>query len=1065
MPKVLSADEFFGNEKAGTSSVVSADEFFGTVSEARTKIVSADEFFGEKPSPPSTSSAIVSALSGKSFDPTGFKEADAKALAATAEDKKPIIKSDPSVVVPFLTKKFFDPLEAAESVVSTMPISKIAPATKVPLTAATAMALEFESTPLDILLSLIPAKVIAKGTGAIAKEIAPYIPQKIKNIMMQEVDPRAIRDVPVGIDESPFLSGRGEAVFREEIKQPITPEVSPLARVQPKYPTEPLIRLGVSPVPRGEVVSPEILSKGPLPELPQRTQPIRMEKESGVSVRETAKKLPTAEDIAKERAKLIPEEPSTAKLEEAPIIPALPLVQPKTGLITKLRSLFRPEVSLPKEHKEAYLELRDKFHGYMNRVDNVIGKFFGDFIKWSPEKQKAADAALRGDDFDVRLFDTKERIALQNARELIDRAGYQATVMYKKTGGKYGLPPEVYERNKGKYLANYYLEHEVAPEAGMGLASKVRMDLSRFKSRVGLTPEEQAELGLIESAAYSGGKGTTTVLRDIGKLNYMRDLESKGLILRDPEIAVEGRRVLPSDLARQKKELKAKGFVQFPQSGNYGPFAGQYAPKAIVDDTAAILNVRYANINEGMKKALDINRAGVGLFKMAKVPLQPSTAVKNVVSNPFQLMFGGVSPAKLPFLLEETAEDMLRAAKGDVSVDYGQAVRHGLFGKSQSAEEVGRVLRDVRQLSHEAKGGSIIQVADKLSEIADYYGGIDDFFKYAMFRHQKSLGKSNAKAAQEANFWIMDYSLVSPSVRFVREQGIVPFPTYIGKMPEIAARALKERPHIVIASSAIPIAMTYAALEKDDISEEEYTNLVKQLPRDAYKGGEFALVPAKTKEGWRWLNVGQYVPTSGLLKMGRAVKEGEVGAAISEIGGRHPLQDVSEVIYSIKKGEVPVDPYSNIPIYDEIDTGATKIAKFVEWLWGKHVPNWMSRGGAGEMLLESVSGVRTRPIPLIPSERQKRPATTGEAAQKLFGVQEMSPEEAKASRLKEMLIERKKLKSSAYREAGKLSREGKPLDALRLKVKEKAKRIIREGEEPALSKLMRLKRRAVGGDE
>lgn len=69
----------------------------------------------------------------------------------------------------------------------------------------------------------------------------------------------------------------------------------------------------------------------------------------------------------------------------------------------------------------------------------------------------------------------------------------------------------------------------------------------------------------------------------------------------------------------------------------------------------------------------------------------------------------------------------------------------------------------------------------------------DDAQKVALFRHLKSLGKTDAQAAHEVGARLIDYSTRSPVAEYARA-GLAPFATYRSKMPMAVARSVLSHP-------------------------------------------------------------------------------------------------------------------------------------------------------------------------------------------------------------------------------------------------------------------------------
>ena len=122
----------------------------------------------------------------------------------------------------------------------------------------------------------------------------------------------------------------------------------------------------------------------------------------------------------------------------------------------------------------------------------------------------------------------------------------------------------------------------------------------------------------------------------------------------------------------------------------------------------------------------------------------------------------------------------------------------------------------------------------RFSNVAgDIYQYMEQLGKTAKILHE--IEKNNAKpldAALEAQKWLFDYSLVRPSVRYLRNAPIgIPFLTYYIKVIPRMWEVIRNNPARILPFIAFHYGLNALSQEGLDMDDDEFDDLKKDLPK------------------------------------------------------------------------------------------------------------------------------------------------------------------------------------------------------------------------------------------
>jgi hypothetical protein len=210
-------------------------------------------------------------------------------------------------------------------------------------------------------------------------------------------------------------------------------------------------------------------------------------------------------------------------------------------------------------------------------------------------------------------------------------------------------------------------------------------------------------------------------------------------------------------------------------------------------------------------------------------------------------------------------------------------------------------------------------------------------------------GKSEGHAAIEANKWLFDYSLLTPSMRYLRNSPIgIPFLTFnmkvLPRLWEVARTdTFRYAPFILL-----PMAIAELSKQYLDLDDEEWEKLRNDLPNWMREKHNMFIFPFRDEDGkfypldfsyflpfTPWLQVAEDIGQG--LATGDVTKMGEIANDFGLFGGPLP-----SIITAIKGG---TDPFTKRKIYEDSDPNNIKLAKILGYTYQMAMPTWLTGMG------------------------------------------------------------------------------------------------------------------------
>jgi len=680
--------------------------------------------------------------------------------------------------------------------------------------------------------------------------------------------------------------------------------------------------------------------------------------------------------------------------------------------------LYKPLKSLPDQDR--YLSLRGLATGKLEKIRNVTRDVYDTFSKLTPEENSSVRNYLIKDAPLETIQNLSIRSQAKDLRESIDFIG-DSLVKAKI------LPKDVVDKNKESYLPRMYLKY---------LDKKGTMDYT--KSRKDLDDATKEFLGEVKDVSLQGPKAIEDPMTDIVRYSLFEKIsEDPKWTIQSGLIDFQGRKVSPVWLNEEKIRLNeeiVKGlrpkedkklvdsldnlidqanvniakedlslYRKVPETKQYGALKGSYVRKEIYDDLMSAGD--FVKPKENWAKSVlgdeGLVTQGTKLWKMSKVALNPPTQVRNLLSNIILLNLSGIGWRKLPTRLMQALNDMRKNGP------YTEiANKYGILNSTFTKQEMIDINKAYLRAKAKQTGNPIDRVkyiAGATADIAsNAYQKMEVLGKTAKIIDEMSKGVDEATAALRAQETLFDYSLVPPSVRYLRNAPVgIPFITYYYKvLPNLLETAIRypERylPYIALPYGMHEILKNYQGITKEDV--EIVKNSMPEWIRD---NGNAVILPVKDEnDKWQVFDFSYFLPYSMFTGIVKDVSQGNIRDALSTsgvFGG--PLPQIISAI------QTNIDPFTQREIINEFDPPSKQIADLLFYGYRLAAPTWLTDIGFAGKLLQAINkDVNKYGDPKI---------TKTQAITRLFGVNiyPIDPAKSRADNIRFMKNEISRIKA------------------------------------------------------
>lgn len=693
---------------------------------------------------------------------------------------------------------------------------------------------------------------------------------------------------------------------------------------------------------------------------------------------------------------------------------------------------FAPLRNLPRSPE--YLARRYETLGKLAEIDRIADHVFKAFRFVSKADKRAiyeymTTAAARPD----KIANIRARAEAVEAKRLIEEVG-------RRLVSRGMLPEEVFQEHRGTYLPRVYLKHLLGPRFG---ASRAKLDLGYLKARKDIDPEyRRLILGEITDPGYLTARGFDLPMRDMALADFLEQLVGDNeWVLRDSFVTWEGQQLSAAWLWHEAQRLrkmaehvdpadrdaviakaiemenvarpglaidKVEGYKQIPDSPKYGKLRGVWVRKEIWDDLFGNMGflVDDPSFAERVLGQQGYITRLTQFWKLLKVPFNPPTVFRNAIGNIMLLQMSGVPLVRLPDRMIQAIAEMATGGR-----HWQIAKKYGVTNTNFAHNEMIRLNRWAQFTM--AKSGQpltklVALAAGFADKAANFYGKLEAVAKTAkIIDAMEREGMSEKDAALEAHKAIFDYSLIPPTVRYLRNAPIgMPFVTFNYKVAPRLIELVTKNPWRLWPYVASAMLLPALAMEGLDIDEEEYRALKKTIPKYMRDRGHVFILPWRDEHGrFQYVDVSAFMPWNWFADVGGAAAKGDVGGTIHKSGFGGPFAQILVAL------ESNVDPFTGRPIANKADPYGKQLGDSLHYAFKMMLPNWIADQGAADYMLKAMAGQVDK--------RTGQPRfTETQAAGRFLGVNTypLDPQQSRASEVSRMNFELREIQKRMGRE-------------------------------------------------
>lgn len=654
-----------------------------------------------------------------------------------------------------------------------------------------------------------------------------------------------------------------------------------------------------------------------------------------------------------------------------------------------------------------YLQMRYEMMGHMNVAQKMAERVYNTF-----EKHKEHHAEIMGYLLDDPKNSTSYKESDLISRGVPSNVVAEAKSLKKQIADneraliQRGVLKKTSQETHGKsYLPQMYLKHVMEDGLGASQVGGARPSQQGYlKPRKDLDQGVKDLMGEIVDPGYLGASTVAAVGRDIAIIDFLNSIATKGvelgwvlpqstvrikLVNTDGDIDVEvvengGRQVsvqwlmqevqnldsridkmpdgAPKENARRARDSfekiaseldaslkvwmdqnprKAKQYVRVPPTPRYGALAGMYVNKRIYNDLfggTGPANNKYWNFAEKFH----------GYWKLAKVPLNPPTIARNIISNMVLQTLGGM-PVHQMFRYNYKALEMIRTKD---SRAWKIAEQYGLEMQTFSQQEMSAITREFKNRVKEGEGkenflGLTMAVSKAMKGVeaaGSFYGKVETWQKLAVIQYHLDQGASDFDAFMEAQDTLFDYSLLNASAKKWRRVPIgSPFLSFTLLSAKRFGQLIAKHPTRMLYWWAV-MEVLWTVFTPDGVDEEDMEDLHKALPSYlASKPTAFLLpLPGRDSEGrMTFMDVSYLHPFGALWDMVKGTSSGELDKLQDMFG-----MSGSPLIQFVMAFSTGVDPFTKKPITEEGYATGRKGWDYTKYVWRQLSPSFVNDQGA-----------------------------------------------------------------------------------------------------------------------
>jgi len=492
--------------------------------------------------------------------------------------------------------------------------------------------------------------------------------------------------------------------------------------------------------------------------------------------------------------------------------------------------------------------------------------------------------------------------------------------------------------NVGRDIATADFLTEISQAGNAWILEKSVINVALKKDDKGVTRMVEADGGKKVSSVWLKREASIMAEREAsGHMTQEAIANSKAV--REDMVTIanrmeeEMRNPLPEDKKAFDKKLKQ--YRQVPNSPKYGVLAGMYIDKRIYNDLFSKHNSGQGN--KYWKAAEQMH----GWWKIARVPLNPPTIMRNVMSNMVLMTLDGMSPYEIGKYVVQSF-NIMRAQKGPA---WDAAQKYGIQLQTFSNQEMGVISKEFRNMAADNPKWkqNFWAIAKVVSKATDFYGHVETWQKIAVIQRHLDEGATDWEAVQRAQDALFDYSLLNAGAKAFRKVPIgAPFLSFsllsFRRMGQVVSKnPLRLLPWYLMTQAMWSASALVMGVDDDDLDDlhdslPEYLSskpsvLLIPLPmRDAEGRVQFVDISYTHPFGIHWEMIKQFMD-GDIDELAQTM--GIMGAPLLQLG------------IAMVTGE---DPFTKKEITSDGYPISRKIMDRFNYLWRQTMPTMLTWG-------------------------------------------------------------------------------------------------------------------------
>lgn len=668
-----------------------------------------------------------------------------------------------------------------------------------------------------------------------------------------------------------------------------------------------------------------------------------------------------------------------------------PIKGMSTRVIDRIDRALTPLGSLPAV--DAYLAERGIALGKVASADKIGHKLYKAFAKQKAQVQKEVyDYLTTQGASPATISDPKVRQDAVDAKLMIEHVGDELEA--------HGLlDATTNAANRGGYLPRVYLKYLLSDDGWKAVGTGRKPSTLGYLIKRENIPQAVRDviLGEIKDPGYLANLAFTRSMRDMALLDWLEGISQKNeWVYRKDIVQWQGQRVtafwLKNEADRIRKQIPyytgtiarqatttvaqmdaivdpvlaalqkvPEDFRQMPNSPRYGRLRGMYVRKEIYDDIIGV-GARVGEDAGFAEKLLGyggIATKATQMWKTAKVALNPPAQIRNFLSNGILLQLSGVSLPMVPIRMAQAISEIrlgkkIEEAKRQPTAAERQKMKHWLVAQKYgitvstfSSQELFRAERELVDLKARMRGAGsfahLLNIGAKIAETAgDIYQFSEALYKTAKIIDEIEKGATEEEAAAEAQKWLFDYSLVNPSIRYLRNAPVgAPFLTFSAKVAPRLLEVAMHKPWRFAPWVALAYGLPMIIASMGGPDEEDQEKIKKLLPESWRDKGHVYVLPMKDPSGrWQVLDLAPLMPWSMFTSAGKQLARGDVqqtAQTMGLVGG--PVTD------AIIAWKTNTDPFSGRQIAQKGDPVSLQMGAVLTYIYNMAAPPVLTNRG------------------------------------------------------------------------------------------------------------------------